>query len=336
LLLGAADFTRLVNRRPDPGLRPLVVAGLKDLLPPPEGPADRVFRLVDGLTPEVTPNDLFYVVDEEVLDPVIDPTTWRLTVRGKVRRTLSIGYQDLLRAPLEERFQTLECISNEVGGDLMSTAKWVGAPLHKILARAGVDPSAVEVVFTASSGYADSLSIDQAMDDSTWVAVGMNDRVLPRAHGFPARLLSVGNYGMKNPKWLVDIEVADAPFAGYWEQRGWSKQADVKTGSRIDSPRAGGQIQSPVTVAGVAFAGDGGISRVEVSTDGRTWQPAELKRPLSQIAWRLWRYRWTPPATGMSTILVRAYDGRGEVQSPQKADPHPDGASGYHAITVRH
>lgn len=335
LVLGAVNLGGLVRRRPDPGLRPLVVAGLDDLLPPAEGPADRAFSRIAGLAAEVTSNDGFYVVDEEIIDPDIDPDTWRLTVRGKVRRTLSLTHRDLLRLPLDERFQTLECISNEVGGDLISTAKWVGVPLPRILERAGVDPRSAEVVFTATSGYADSLSVEQAMDDSTWIAVGMNDRVLPRAHGFPARLLSVGTYGMKNPKWLVDIEVVEGAFEGYWQRRGWTKDATVKTGSRIDTVTPRDPGTGLVTAAGVAFAGDRGISRVEVSTDGgSTWAAATLKRPLSGVSWRLWSHAWQP-VDGRATVVVRAFDGRGEPQTADRADPHPSGASGYHALTVR-
>src|SRR5439155_1959161 len=141
---------------------------------------------------------------------------------------------------------------------LMSTAKWIGVPLPEILDRAGVSSKAVEVVFRSVSGYADSLSIDQAMDASTLIAIGMNGHVLPRAHGFPARLLSVGTYGMKNPKWLAGIEVVDRPYEGYWEQRGWSKRAIVKTGSRIDIPAGGAHVSGTVAVAGIAFAGKRG------------------------------------------------------------------------------
>jgi DMSO/TMAO reductase YedYZ molybdopterin-dependent catalytic subunit len=235
-----------------------------------------------------------------------------------------------------ERFQTLECISNTIGGDLISTAKWVGVPMPLVLNRAGVRPKAVEVVLRAAGGYTESLSVEQAMDESTLLAIGMNDRVLPRAHGFPVRVLSVGTYGMKNPKWLVGMEVVDRPYKGYWEQRGWSKPAVVKTMSRIDVPGSGSQVRGTATFAGVAFAGDRGISQVEVSTDGgKTWSPADLETALSPLTWRRWLLRWSPQRGGQSGILVRAYDGQGLLQTPKHAAPHPDGASGYDAITVR-
>jgi DMSO/TMAO reductase YedYZ molybdopterin-dependent catalytic subunit len=337
VLLGVADLGRLIRRRPDPGDRLLHIANLRRSSTPPTSTEDTAFARIAGLSDEVTPNEAFYVVDEEIIDPDIDPATWSLIVGGGVRRPFELSYPRLLALPAVERYQTLECISNPVGGNLISTAKWVGIPVPDILNRAGVRPDAREVVFRAAGGYSDSLSIDQAMDPSTLIAIGMNDRVLPRAHGFPARLLSTGTYGMKNPKWLMGIEVIGHVYDGYWEQRGWSKRALVKTGSRIDTPPSGDGVRGAVDIAGVAFSGARGISRVEVSTDGgRSWTPARLKRPLSPVTWRLWVYRWDTRGRGESTVLVRAYDGRGAVQTRQLAPPHPDGASGYHAITVRY
>jgi DMSO/TMAO reductase YedYZ molybdopterin-dependent catalytic subunit len=337
VLLGVADFGRIISRRPDPGGRLLHLAHVRRATPPPTSSDDAAFARVPGLTHEVTPNEGFYVVDEEIIDPDIDAATWRLTVGGLVRHDLQMSYGELLRLPAVERYQTLECISNQVGGNLISTAKWVGVPLPDILDRAGVGSNAVEVVFRAAGGYSESLSVEQAMDPSTLIALGMNDHVLPRAHGFPARVLTVGTYGMKNPKWLTGIEVIDHSYQGYWEGRGWSKRAIVKTGSRIDTPNSGAGLRGPIPVAGVAFAGSRGISRVEVSTDGgHSWNPAQLNRPLSPVTWRLWLYRWDARGRGQSGILVRAYDGRGIVQTKSIAPPHPDGASGYDAITVRH
>jgi DMSO/TMAO reductase YedYZ molybdopterin-dependent catalytic subunit len=337
VLLGVADLGRLIYRRPDPGRSLLVVPNLTHVTPPAAGVGDAAFANVAGLTPEVTSLGDFYVVDEEIIDPDIDPATWRLGVDGLVGEPLELTYEELKGMPAVERYQTLECISNEVGGHLMSTAKWIGVPLPLVLDRAGVQAGAVEVVFHAAGGYSDSLSIDQAMDPSTLIAIGMNDHVLPRAHGFPARVLSTGTYGMKNPKWLMSIEVVNRPYVGYWERRGWSKQAIVKTESRIDVPSSGADVPDSVTIAGVAFAGDRGISKVEVSTDGgSTWTAAALKSPLSQLTWRLWLYNWKPSLAGQAGILVRAYDGAGALQTERLAAPHPDGASGYDAITVRH
>ncbi|MFN2542990.1 MAG: molybdopterin-dependent oxidoreductase [Actinomycetota bacterium] len=335
-VLGASGVGAMLFARPDPGGRMLHVPSLEPL-PTPSGTAgDEAFEHIPGLTTEITPIGSFYVVDESFVDPDIDPASWRLQVNGLVQRPMQLSYPALKRLPAVERYQTLECISNHVGGHLMSTARWVGVPLKEILDRAGVDASrAVEVVFRAAGGYSDSLSIDQAMDDSTLVAIGMNGHVLPRAHGFPARLLSIGTYGMKNPKWLTSIEVVDRPYQGYWEQRGWTKRAIVRSGSRVDVPTDGAVVGRAATIAGVAFSGDRGISRVEVSTDnGRTWSDAQLKTALGPLTWRLWRYRWTPIRPGRFGIVARAYEGDGRLQSGAHRPPYPSGASGYDEIEV--
>lgn len=335
MLLGASPLGSLIYRRPDPGRLRLTVAGAPPPTPTP-GPDDARFAHVPGLAPEVTPNDAFYVVNEDLIQPDVDPTAWRLSIAGLVDHPLELTYEDLKSLPLVERYQTLECISNKTGGHYISTAAWAGVPLGEILDRVGVRPGAVEVAFGSAGGYSDSMSVDKAMDRSTLIAFGMNGFVLPRAHGFPARVLGVGTYGMKNPKWLTNIEVVDQPYRGFWEQRGWSKPAVVMTMSRIDTLADGATVHGhDVTIAGVAFAGDRGISRVEVSTDGRrTWAPAILKTALSRYTWRQWLFRWIPPEPGHYQVFVRAYDGRGGVQTPTVAPPFPNGASGDDGIEI--
>lgn len=334
-VLGVVDIGGLLFAGSDPGNKRLVVSNVKVSPTPTPVAGDAAFAHIAGLTPEVTQNGAFYIVDTSLVKPLIDPTTWRLAVSGLVKRPLSITYPQLKRMPLVERYQTLECISNKVGGNLMSNAQWVGVPLRDILDRSGVRSGAVEVVFRAAGGYSDSLSIDQAMDPSTLIAIGMNGHVLPQAHGYPARLLSVGTYGMKNPKWLMSIEVVDSPYQGYWEQRGWVKPAIVKTESRIDVPSDGAVVGKQVTVAGVAFAGNRGISRVEISADnGTTWNQAQLKTALGPYTWRQWLYRWTPTRSGKLLVGVRAFDGTGAVQSSSFAEPYPSGSSGYDIVEV--
>jgi len=337
MLLGAANLGRLVRPGKDPGTEGLRLAHLMVEPMPPRSPGDAAFAQIPGLTPEVTSIAAHYVVDEEIIDPSIDATTWRLAVGGLVDHPLQLTYAQLKALPAVERHQTLECVSNKVAGHLISTAKWIGIPLPEILDRAGVESGAAEVVFEAAGGYSDSLSIDQAMDESTLIAIGMNDHVLPRSHGFPARLLSIGTYGMKNPKWLTGIRVVSRPYAGFWEQRGWSKPAVVRTSSRIDVPVDESQIGRSATIAGIAFAGDRGISKVEVSTDGgKSWAPVQLETALGPYTWRRWLYRWTPSARGRRELLVRATDGRGHLQSPQIADPFPSGSGGYDSVDVNH
>ena len=297
---------------------------------PLPAPGDAGFRSIPGLTPRVTSVGDFYVVDEALVDPALDPALWSLAIHGEVERPTQWSLDDLLAMPAVERYQTLACISNPVGGQLISTTKWTGVPLARLLQGAGPSPDVIEVVFRSADGYSESLPVDIAMDPSTLIAYGMDGRALPVAHGFPARLLSTGTYGMKNPKWLQDIELVRTPFAGFWETRGWSKKAVVKTWCRIDTPVSGRQGSGPTTIAGVAFAGARGIAFVEVSTDdGATWGRAVTETPLSPYTWVRWSYRWLPAETGLHTIRARAWDGDGVVQPAAFAPEHPDGASGY-------
>jgi DMSO/TMAO reductase YedYZ molybdopterin-dependent catalytic subunit len=328
-MLGWLDLGRILFPRPDPGRNALRV---EDLVMPAHPPAaDPIFDSIPGITPRITPIARHYVVDEEIIDPDVDPTTWRLRVGGAVDHPFELSYPQLLAMPAVQQFQTLECISNPVGGDLMSTATWTGIRMRDLLARAGVRPGAVEVVSSSIGGYSDSITLAQAMRPTTLIAFGMDGHVLPRAHGFPARLLVPGLYGMKQPKWLEAIEVADRPYVGYWEQRGWIKAAVVKTTSRIDG---GGVVSGGPMLAGVAFAGDRGVSNVEVSADGgRTWEVAELEPALSGFTWRRWRLSVTDTAHG-TEYQVRATDGLGVLQPSVVAPPHPSGASGYDLRTV--
>jgi len=303
---------------------------------PAPAPGDSAFAHIEGLTQEVTPTNDFYIVDKDILNPVIDPSTWRLRVHGLVPHPLNLSFSELRSMRAFERYQTLECISNRVGGHLMSTALWTGVPLADVLSRAGVRSGARTVVFRAAGGYSESHGLDKAMDTTTLIAIGMNRHELPRAHGFPARLLTVGTYGMKNPKWLTDVEVIGGGYRGYWEVRGWSPDQDPKITTRIDVPKDGATVGSSLTVAGIAFAGDMGISRVQVSTDGgRTWDDAVLKTALSPYTWRLWMYEWRPGRAGTYRILARSFDGSGRVQTSSSTSPFPSGAAGLDGITVR-
>jgi DMSO/TMAO reductase YedYZ molybdopterin-dependent catalytic subunit len=332
-VVGWTGLGRLFVRRPNPGDRPLRLANVSVAPRPSPVDGDAAFDAVPGLSAEITPLGSFYVVDEEIVDPDVDPEGWSLEIGGLVDRPYRMSYEELVSLSAVERYLTLECISNPVGGDLISTAKWTGVPLAGLLARAGVRDGAVEVVSTAIGGYSDSVAVGEAMAPFALVAIGMNGHVLPREHGFPARLLLPGHYGMKQPKWLERIEVVDRPYTGYWEARGWSKAAVVKTMSRIDT--ASTDHDGTYVVAGVAFAGDRGISRVEVSTDGGTsWREAELKTALSGTAWRLWRFELGASPGQGARVLVRASDGDGEVQVQRATAPHPSGATGYDEVVA--
>jgi DMSO/TMAO reductase YedYZ molybdopterin-dependent catalytic subunit len=327
----------LGDRGGKPLLRPAGASPVRRAALPPDGAEDRAFLAVKGLTPEITSNARHYVVDESIIDPDVDPASWRLRIDGLVARPLTLGYGELLALPATEQYVTMQCISNQVGGNLVSTAKWTGVPLAALLRQAGgVSGRAVRVVFHAVGGYTDSLLVAKALDRTTVVAYGMNDSTLPRAHGYPARIIAPGIYGMKNVKWLRRIEVVDYDYRGYWERSaGWDNVAVVKTASRIDVPGELAAVKGEITVAGVAWAGDRGIRRVEVSFDGgRTWAPATLRRPLAPTTWRQWRVRWSPEATGRTVIQVRAVDGLDKPQIATPAPPQPAGASGYHEVPV--
>ena len=340
LLATGFAIRRLTGGIGDSGGQPLArPAGAAPVRPAP-APAsgdDPGAWEIAGLTPEVTSNRLHYTVDESIIDPNVDRGSWRLRVEGLVGRPLGLGYDELLAMPSTEQYVTLQCISNLVGGDLVGTAKWTGVPLARVLERAGgAGQGAVRVVFHAVGGYSDSLPIAKALDPETVVAYGMNGRSLPRGHGFPARIIAPGIYGMKNVKWLERIEVVDYDYEGYWQRSdGWDNVAEIKTASRIDVPQELTSAESAGVVAGLAWAGDRGIRRVEVSLDGGTsWVPATLRRELARAAWRQWRLPLPPGTSGRHRLKVRAVDGRGDLQTASPAPPHPSGASGYHEVDV--
>jgi DMSO/TMAO reductase YedYZ molybdopterin-dependent catalytic subunit len=294
---------------------------------------------VPGLSPEITPNEKFYVVSKNVLrDPTVNEGAWRLEISGLVSRPVSLSYAQIRRMPSAIQYFTLQCISNEVGGDLIGNAAWRGVWLADLLRDAGIGPGAVDVVFRAADDYSDSIPIAKAMETGTMLAYEMNGEMLPRAHGFPARLLAPDLYGMKNVKWVTRIEVLDYDFKGYWQTKGWTDVSTMNTTSRIDAPRNNSYLRpGPNYVGGVAVAGRRGVRRVEVSADGgHTWTQAVTKPALGPNAWVLWLHRWDiPEGTIDHRLLVRATDGNGEPQSAIGRETIPDGASGYHAITIR-
>jgi DMSO/TMAO reductase YedYZ molybdopterin-dependent catalytic subunit len=314
----------------------LDLSPVPDRIVPPPVPQYSEWAPIAGQSQEITRTDAFYYVSKNfVSDPAVDTGAWKLTVTGLVTTPLTLTYADLRALPAIEQFQTLECISNEVGGNLMSTARWTGASLASLLQQAGLQSSATSVIFRSADGYSDQLHLAQALGPRALIAYDINGVHLPQAHGFPARLLIPGLYGMKNGKWLTSLEVSSGSYDGYWEQRGWTREAQVKLTARIDVPGDEDVLLPRATaIAGVAFSGDQGIAEVQVSTDsGQTWTAAALRRPLAEQTWVLWELPWTP-LVGTHVIVVRAIDLLGRVQTPQDAPTLPDGASGYHAITV--
>jgi DMSO/TMAO reductase YedYZ molybdopterin-dependent catalytic subunit len=295
---------------------------------------------VPGIPPEITPTDKHYYVSKNVIrDPDVNERNWRLQIKGLVDRPMSFTYDEIRNMPALTQYLTLQCISNEIGGDLISTAKWRGVPVADLLQRAGVREGAFDLILRSADDYTDSIPIAKALQPDTMLAYEMNDQVLPKKHGFPLRLLVPDIYGMKNAKWVTELEVVEYDFKGYWQNRGWSDTAVMHVTSRIDAPRNNNRLSTGANyIGGVAVAGQRGIQRVEVSIDGgQSWREAAIKPALGPNTWVLWLYQWDTPQglTGDRQILVRAVDGNGLVQDGVRRDTLPDGASGYHAITVR-
>ncbi len=303
----------------------------------PQLGSEHVFATPTGISPLLTPADRFYRIDTAVSVPQVDPATWRLRLHGLVDHEVELTYDDLLALRLVEVDATLACVSNEVGGDLIGTARWLGVPLSDVLGLAGIGGHAEQVVGRSVDGWTAGFPIDAALDDrSAIVAVGMNGDPLPTRHGFPARLVVPGLFGyVSATKWLSDIELATWDgFDGYWVPRGWAKEGPIKTSSRIDVPAGGSVDAGPVVVAGVAWAPREGVSRVEVRVDDGPWLETETSVPLSVDTWVQWRRR-LELAPGEHRVTVRAVDGDGRVQPEGPKRPAPDGAEGWHQIRVR-
>jgi DMSO/TMAO reductase YedYZ molybdopterin-dependent catalytic subunit len=294
-------------------------------------------RLRGPRTDPVTPNGRFYIVTKNYVDPDVDPDLWRLAVSGSVERPHTYTLPELRGLPAVEQETTLECISNGVGGGLMSNAVWRGIPLPALLEPAGVRHQARRVLFHASDGYTHSLSLERALRPTTLVVHEMNGVPLPGRHGFPVRLVVPGAYGEISVKWLDRVEVVDRAAEGYYERQGWLAE-EVRTTSRFDRPRNGQTFPAgmPVPLGGVAYAGDRGIGAVEVSVDGgATWDPVSIDYPGTRLTWVVWSSAWTPADPGSYRLVVRAVDGTGEVQEATRRPVSPSGASGRHTIRVR-
>lgn len=292
----------------------------------------------DGKLPAaITPTGEFYIVSKNILDPSVKVGDWSLKVDGQVDHPGTFSYQQLRARPAIKRITTLECISNDVGGHYISTGEWTGFSLPDFLKEVGVRPSTSLMEMHAVDGYTESIPIAVAMHPDNMLVYDLNGAPLPEVHGYPLRLIVPGRFGMKNVKWINEIKLIDTDFNGYWEQRGWDKQAIVTTMSRIDVPSYGAHIPlgRPSLLGGIAFSGDRGISKVEVSSDdGQTWELADLQPPLSPLTWVYWTKHWTPQKLGSAAVVVRAWDGTGALQSATYAEPLPSGATGYDRITV--
>ena len=310
-------------------------------VPAPTVPAGAELR-IPGLTPFLTSNASFYRVDTNLVLPQVSPETWTLRIDGMVDTELEITFAELLKMPLTEADITLVCVSNEVGGTYNGNARWLGVPLAGLLRRAGVKAGADQVLSAATDGMTISTPVATIMDGPSLnghgalLAVGMNGQPLPVAHGFPARMVVPGLYGyVSATKWVTRLTLTTfARQQAYWTQRGYAAQAPVKTESRIDVPKPLAQVKAgQVPVAGVAWAPATGIAAVEVSVDSGPWRRARLAAADGIDTWRQWVWAWDA-RPGLHQLQVRATDNSGVTQTSRRAQPVPNGASGWDSVVV--
>jgi DMSO/TMAO reductase YedYZ molybdopterin-dependent catalytic subunit len=336
---------------PPMGRRALVLGGLAILIA--GGGAEllrKLYRIAtfsyDGtqykgrIVQPITPNDQFYCVTKNVVDPQVNAALWRLEVTGLVTTRQTYRLDRLKSLPAVTQETTLMCISNGLDAGLMSNALWKGVRMSLLLAAATPLPGAAKVRLHGVDNYTDTFPLEKAMDPTTLVVYEMNGETLPDRHGFPARVIVPGYFGEKHVKWITRIEVADESAVGFYEKQGWGPDFIVPTRSRIDQPDhesffKADAARAGIAVRGVAFGGDRGISRVDVSLDdGATWLEAKLDYPGTKLTWALWSYDWRPAGPDNYTLVVRATDGEGAVQEWDEDRPFKSGTTGFHRIMV--
>ena len=289
----------------------------------------------------ITPNELFYCVTKNVVDPKVNADLWHLELNGLVQNSATWRIQDLLGLPAHEQQTTLMCISNGLDAGLVSNAIWKGIPLRDLLERAALLPNAARVRFHGVDNYTDTIPLEKAMEPTTLLAYNMNGVRLPHRHGYPLRVIVPGYFGEKHVKWLTRIELTNASAKGFYEAQGWGPDFITPTRSRIDVPDSWssfslGELTAPIEVKGIAYGGDRGISRVELSFDnGQSWRDAEIYYTGGNLAWSLWKTEWVPAAAGDYSLVVRATDGEGDVQEWEEDRSPFSGVAGLHEIFVR-
>ncbi len=310
-------------------------------LPRPATPAPAVPAGAEldirGITPLITPNADFYRIDTALVVPTVDPASWKLRIHGMVAREVELSWDELLRLPMTETTATLSCVSNEVGGDLVGNAVWLGVPIRELLARAKPSSGADMVLSTSVDGFTAGTPLETLTDDrDALLAIGMNGEPLPFEHGFPVRMVVPGLYGyVSATKWVTDLEVTRFDRAtAYWTDRGWSARGPIKLESRIDVPRAGRALAAGETaIAGIAWQPHVGVAAVEVRIDDGPWRRATLAPAISDDTWVQWQMPWRAEP-GQHEIRCRAIARDGTVQTGEVAPPAPNGATGWHTIPV--
>jgi DMSO/TMAO reductase YedYZ molybdopterin-dependent catalytic subunit len=324
-----------IGGSPNPPAGPLPTP--RETLPPVAAAADfSTDPAVAGVSPIVVPNDDFYRIDTLLNTPRVNSATWSLRVHGMVDREIRLTYDELLARPLVERYVTIACVSNEVGGTLVGNAKWTGASLVDLLNEAGIQAGASQVVGRSIDGWTAGFPTAHlsGAGREAMVVVAMNGEPLPAQHGYPARLIVPGLYGyVSATKWLTEIELTTLEaFDAYWIPLGWAKEGPILTQSRIDRPMNGAVVPvGSYDIAGVAWAPTRDVARVEIQVDDGAWQEAQLSQPLSSYAWVQWRAT-VDAEVGEHTVTVRATDGTGATQPEARTAPRPDGARGWHRI----
>jgi DMSO/TMAO reductase YedYZ molybdopterin-dependent catalytic subunit len=290
----------------------------------------------NGFTAPITPTSEHYTVTQNVTDPRVNLAVWQLEVTGLIAETGTYTYQELQNLPSTSRAVTLECISNGIGGHFISTAIWQGVALRTLLEKhGGAVTGARYIAFYSVDGYSISLPLDEVLAVDPIMAWRMNGSELPIRHGYPLRALIPGRFGEENPKWLTRIELTDHFVGGLYADQGWYN-GPLHTITRIDRPAGHIPFNRSIEIGGIAFAGNRGIEKVEVSVDGGiSWNSAKLNPPLSEDSWVLWTWQWTPILPSQYTIVARATDGTGQVQTSQKQGTVPIGATGYHTVQVQ-
>jgi DMSO/TMAO reductase YedYZ molybdopterin-dependent catalytic subunit len=288
----------------------------------------------------ITPNERFYTVTKNVIDPEVRPSFWRLEITGLVKTRQRYKLERVQKLATVTQETTLMCISNGIDAGLISNAVWKGVALRTLLDAASPLPSATKVRLHGVDNYTDTIPLAKALEPTTIVAFEMNGQPLPQRHGYPARLIVPGYFGEKSVKWLTRVELADDSAIGFYEKQGWGPNFIIPTRSRIDQPENEASIAlaaagAGIPMKGIAFGGDRGISRVEVSTDdGGTWADATIDYPGTKLTWALWSYDWRPAAAGDFKLVVRATDGDGNVQEFDPNRPFKSGPTGFHSIVV--
>jgi DMSO/TMAO reductase YedYZ molybdopterin-dependent catalytic subunit len=283
----------------------------------------------------ITPNEDFYVTSKGST-PTVDASKWRLKIDGLVANPFTLTYDDVLKFPRVEKFLTLECISNPIGGNFLGNAKWTGTPLKPLLERAQPTKEAAHAIIYAADGYSTGHPIARMWNEENFLAYRMNGADLPPDHGYPVRIFIPGKFGMKQPKWVTRVQFVNQAYLGYWESKGWSDNSERLAHARFTDLKDGANISGKnFELTGYALGNLDGIKAVEISFDnGKTWDRVNLFSNPSPLTWCFWKYVWLNPQPGTYEIRVRAIDGRGKVQDWDPRDIFPDGATGQQVFKV--